>query len=305
MEDGKIINTQFSLKKLAEGAKPNSSGEYAVVCPLCRKRHEDEGVPYSKKKLYIAKDFGTSYCFVCHTVFMDKSRKAEEEEKKKALTVRDLEKFVPSEKPPEFKEMAYEFETHPDAESKAYLTSRSPYYSLDEMLKDGFRPDAGKIIINYMLGGRKFFYQVRYLHPRDGRKYFLPPTDFKPVYFAKGEFNPFRPTIITEGAFSSYCLKLAVPEYNVIAVQGSSMTSNQIRQLEDLGGIMSPTYIFLDETDLSRSLMAKLRKSRRFGKIAVLRNSSGMDPEELSRKYDKDEYRERVLREISRSGQAA
>lgn len=301
MDHEKKINTDYSLRKLAEGTEPNSSGEFAVVCPICRKEHESRGLPYVKRKLYISKDYGTSYCFVCHTVFLDRDREASEEKRKRSLTVRDLERLVRSPKAPELSPVEYRGTPRPTPESEAYLAGRSPYYDLEEMLRDGFQPDDGKVIINYLIGGRRYFYQVRYLHPRDGRKYFIPPTDFKPVYFAKGEFNPFRPTVITEGAFSSYCLKLVIPEHNVIAVQGSSMTPNQIRQLEDLGGIMSPTFIFLDETSLSYSLMGKLRKSGRFGRLSVIRNDSGLDPEELSRKFpEREEYRKRMLKAIGK-----
>lgn len=295
MKKHNMVNREYNLRKLAEGAEQNSSGEYPVVCPLCKKRHEEEGVEYNKKKLYISRDFETSYCFVCHTVFLDKDGE-ESEEKKEARSLYDLETLNLPDPEIVFTPMEYKITPHPTPESEKYLLNRSAYYNLEELINDGFEPDNGKVIINYLLDGKKYFYQIRYLHPRDGRKYFIPSTDFKPVYFAKGQFDPFLPTIITEGAFSSYCLKLVVPEFNVIAVQGSSMTARQILQLEQLGGIISPTYIFLDSTSLSYQMMTKLKYSKHFGCLKVIPNDFGKDPEELSGHFpDKDKYRNYIL----------
>jgi hypothetical protein len=285
----------YELKDLVKEQEVSLTGEhYVVVCPKCAQRHLMEGQPnYKKRKLYITKKLDTSYCFVCNTVFLNKSDK---DRKKNEIGKLYEEHEVNLKHNTEFSPIPYRFSSTKDEESIKYLLGRSKYYNIDELINDGFYPEKDKVIINYLYHGNKYFYQIRYIHPKDGRKYYIPPTDFKPLYFAKGEFSTFKPTILVEGAFSSYCLKLVVPEYNVVAVQGKTITDKQIEMLQDVGGILTPTFLFMDESEISFNVLKALKRNRAFGRLRVIKNDFGKDPEELSGYFNsKDEYRKYIL----------
>ncbi|MCQ2209140.1 MAG: hypothetical protein MJZ34_02500 [Paludibacteraceae bacterium] len=301
MSNNKRYNTDYDLSDLALEGKESARGEFITVCPICQANKEaaEPGRIYDKRKLYIDPTMSVGHCFVCETVFLDKTGLSKLKMQKTWVNLSVDE--------PEFISVPYTRPDQKNVESLNYLINRCPqlYRDLD-FNKMGFCCSNEKVVIKFILKGQNYYYQLRYVNPEksnNGVKYYMPVTGDlgKPLYFAGGSYNSFAPTILVEGVFTALVEKLLLPQVNVVAVLGHYLTPFQTSMLKSLGNF-GPIYVHMDETKLSETLMRSMRRD--FKNLHVIANySDKLDSEELIRynKITPDDYRSYLMNEMSKA----
>jgi len=269
------------------------------VCPRCKERNERRGeLTYDKKNLSINKDCTWGKCFRCEAVFKDKL----------AELSRDinLEVLVGDKSDRKFELCRIDTKAYDSAvfissenEGGAYMHNRNPFYNISRnFCKLKFKEP--KIIIPYFdLYQKPYYYQFRYIDVSKsptGSKYFNPPIDKKPVYIVPNFdgricWNTGNTTILVEGALTAIALKLVVGDStNVAALLGKVPTLYQIQLLKYLG-VLGKVYSMMDESELSKVVVKKLRSE---GIKSDIIPSSGADSEEMLLQYGLPEFQKRI-----------
>lgn len=198
------------------------------------------------------------HCFVCESVFLNKSAKS--------LLIKQAEKSI---KINTFSttSLLYLGEDEFDPLTKKYLISRCPpLYSDFDFHQYGFYCLEDKAVIKFYKGNKEYFYQIRYVNPtkHGGHRYFIPSVEEeqgKPLYVTLGEYDPFKPTLLVEGIFTALVEKLLLLDYcNVLAVLGHSVSEYQLSMLKDWGQMNPQIFVHMDTIDYSKKVVKELKK---------------------------------------------
>lgn len=246
---------------------------YIIQCPKCR-----EELNYIKPKLYLSKSLDFGYCHRCNRVFLDNTLNVNSEKIKSSTSILDyLNAARCTDYLDEFKRVG-DIEKGSDTIDEkgiAYFRHRGNNRLIREYRNYDLRFSDDGIYIPYYFDGEIKYYIKRLYKPMGDMKYYLPPIKSKPYYLIDRGSDTY---IICEGPFDAISIAMVYPNVNVMAVSGSTMTTAQINSLNDL--LPDKIVVWLDDTQLSTSLMEKLKKKIVYADIGIVK-SNGEDPEEL------------------------
>lgn len=248
---------------------------YIIECPKCK-----EEIGYNKTKLYLSKSLDYAYCHRCQRVFLE--RKEFNEYEAPEIRSVSMSEYINSVRCTDslstFPFMEEYFEASEDIDEKglSYFKDKRNNNLLSRVYKDfGIRFTDDGLYIPFFFGGEAKYWTKRMYKPIGDIKYFLPPIKNKPFYHIK---RPGKKFIICEGCFDAISISLIYPDFNVIGVMGSTITSAQLNSLKDL--FPEALIIWLDDTQLSTKLKEKISPNIPYADIKVI-PSNGLDPEEI------------------------
>jgi hypothetical protein len=268
--------------------------EFVCVCPLCRDR---KGPQYSNRKLYITSDFSVGHCFVCDTAFVNLDNESPTDKPIQEEFDIDTNFEVDGLTLPNI-DLSLLLKLKPANESQdaiKYLYDRNPYIIPE---KYDLRYIKNKLIIPFKIEGKDIFYQIRYLIPFNPKMKYYTPAYIKPFYIASDHWDPYRPTILTEGVFSAIGVDCTGINANIVALIGNCITKYQMSLLRYLG--FNDLYCYLDKIELSKKLMSNIRDVHGINAkfIPPVTSGSELDQEEELRRIGPKRLQEHILNAI-------
>lgn len=266
-----LLTEFYNVSSMTEVAPfVNSTGEYIIHCPFCKK------AGHTKHKLYIKDDLTVGHCFVCCRNYVHITN-----EVNISYTVPKFSSF-----------WGYQgFElvrlTDPTWTLDKYVNEFDDFSQVGFdylMSRHGFMKDLykvldfkfwdGNIVMPFKYHGEVFYYQIRF-SGNSKIRYFFPPISAKPPYIIEHGNN--KKLLICEGIYDAIACLIMAPEYTPVAVLGSSISDYQIEFLREY--IPEEIRIFMDETSISVGIAKKLKQTIDYCPISIIK-SNGEDPEE-------------------------
>lgn len=268
----------YSIEGLIEEARIYGR----AVCPICRQEKEALGIfNYEKRNLQINETESFGFCFRCHTVFTDSSKKSfiklKDFQSKAVFQIDSLDcDFI--------------FNKKNSNAGINFIKQRNPFIDDTFILKYRLICEDNRVIIPFFYQGNCIYYQIRFIKVMpDKPKYFNPVISHKPIYCFN--YNPRLDTIFVEGVFDAFALMSVVDpsKYNIVALIGCYISDYQYYLLTVLGGIKK-VIIFLDDINKSKDLAKRFRFKGYKGRIEIIKTYHDIDPEELLNQRGKLEF---------------
>lgn len=250
-----------------------SNGEFRLECPVCR----DLGYSSYKRKLFVKNDMTAGYCFRCGTTFINKF----DINYNKNFNFRTIKP-----KPKDFKEEAINVDEYLNAsdynkDGLDYLKSRRQWL-YDNYKKVGFRFRNDRLYIPFYKDGTVdsgvIFYQSRFYNPeKSGKRYLIPKSTNKPIYFSPNGNNSSDTLILCEGPFGAIAISNSYPNFRCGAVMGSHISEYQLWLLEKLK--VKNFILYFDNMEINNKAKSILANKFPDANFMLLESPKG-DPED-------------------------
>lgn len=287
---------------------------YVSYCPYCVENiTNSEGEPYTKKKLYISKDYSRSFCQRCHSTYFNYTTDLEFSviAPKTKLHEFTLNKLAKKSRLAgvDYSLHAYE-STGVDIEGIMRILSRRNIHKLGREIgeptlirrnTERYRPlvdklgirgtsfdnNHGVLMIPFYINDELIYWQSNLVGGNP--KYFMPPIEHKPFYMP---INRGKKIVIVEGIYDAMACLYLYPDRTPIALLGSYITDYHIWLLRNY---VQPVdcLIQLDNINLSVGVLLQMRR-----KIPTIVNFNlfagkyDVDPDEILTSMDNNQLEE-------------
>lgn len=254
--------------------------DFHVECPHCLNAYKTDSSydgPYTKRKLYVAKDFSIGHCFRCDRIFINTNERINLNVDLSSYDITQQEFSLVKLNGSDWNLDLFDAFKENDDEGFEYLVTKRHKYmrQLKSVLKIRFLNH--NPVIPFFYRGQLIYFQIKRINAQHGQMpYFSPPITHKPPYIIEHGDN--RKFVICEGVFDAIACLILYPDRTPFAVLGSTITDYQIAMLRTY--LPSDILVQMDNTELSKNVAARISKHINYANIS-LHPSSGLDPEEI------------------------